>query len=81
MRTRLRWGLLGTARINRAVIPVLQASARNSLEAVASRTADRAGEYAREWNIPRALAGYETLLSDGDIDAVYISLPNNLHAD
>jgi predicted dehydrogenase len=79
--TRLRWGLLGTARINRAVIPVLQASSRNSLEAVASRTADRADEYAREWNIPRALAGYETLLSDGDIDAVYISLPNNLHAD
>jgi D-xylose 1-dehydrogenase (NADP+, D-xylono-1,5-lactone-forming) len=79
--TRLRWGLLGTARINRAVIPVLQTSSRNSLEAVASRTADRAHAYAREWNIPRALARYEALLSDGDIDAVYISLPNSLHAD
>jgi predicted dehydrogenase len=77
----MRWGLLGTARINRAIVPVLQASSRNTLEAVASRAADRARVYAAEWRIPRALAPYEALLSDPGIDAVYISLPNTLHAD
>jgi D-xylose 1-dehydrogenase (NADP+, D-xylono-1,5-lactone-forming) len=77
----MRWGLLGTARINRMVIPPLRASARNRLEAVASRTPRRADEYAREWGIPRALGSYEALLADPAIDAVYISLPNALHAE
>ncbi len=76
----LRWGLLGTARINRALIPPLRASARNELVAVASRSHERAEAYAREWGIRRALGSYEALLADPDIDVVYISLPNALHA-
>jgi predicted dehydrogenase len=77
----LRWGLLGTARINRMVIPPLRASLRNRLDAVASRTPRRADEYAREWGIARALGSYEALLADPAIDAVYVSLPNALHAE
>jgi predicted dehydrogenase len=77
----LHWGLLGTARINRALIPPLRASARNELVAVASRTLERAEVYAREWGIPRALGSYEALLADPDVDVVYISLPNGLHAE
>ena len=76
---RLRWGLLGTARINRAVIPVIRESSRSTLDAVASRTIDRAREYAAEWGIPRAMGSYESLLEDPAIDAVYISVPNSLH--
>ena len=79
--TRLRWGLLGTARINRALIPVLQAAPRHSLETVASRAIDRAQAYAAEWNIPRATGSYEALLADSTVDAIYISLPNSLHAE
>jgi len=79
--TRLRWGLLGTARINRSVIPVLQSTPRNALVVVASRASDRAREYAAQWNIPRSVAPYEALLADPDVDAVYVSLPNSLHAD
>lgn len=78
---RLRWGVLGTARINRAVIPAIRESSRSTLEAVASRTIDRAREYAAEWNIPLAIGSYEALLADPRIDAVYISLPNSLHAE
>ena len=77
----LRWGLLSTARINRAVIPVLQHSNRNQLLAVASRSQDLARDYAKEWNIPRAHGSYQALLDDEDIDVVYISLPNSLHAE
>jgi predicted dehydrogenase len=79
--TQLRWGLLGTARINRALIPVLRSSPRHALAAVASRTLDRAREYAAEWQIPRALGSYESLIADPEIDAIYISIPNSLHAD
>jgi D-xylose 1-dehydrogenase (NADP+, D-xylono-1,5-lactone-forming) len=77
----LRWGLLGTARINRMVIPPLRASVRNRLDAVASRIPRRAVEYAREWGIPRAVGSYEALLADPQIDVVYIALPNALHAE
>jgi D-xylose 1-dehydrogenase (NADP+, D-xylono-1,5-lactone-forming) len=76
----LRWGILGTARINRALIPPLQVSARNRIEAVASRHAETAAAYAREWNIPRALGSYDALLADPGIDVVYNPLPNGLHA-
>ena len=78
---RLRWGLLGTARINRMVVPVLQTAPRHALTTVASRTLARAQEYAAQWGIPRAVAPYEALVSDPGIDVVYISLPNSLHVE
>jgi predicted dehydrogenase len=77
----LNWGLLSTARINRAVIPPLRASKRNRLIGVASRSQETANAYAREWGIPRAHGSYAALLEDSGIDVVYISLPNHLHAE
>src|SRR5512136_2114747 len=77
----LKWGLLSTAAINRAVIAPLRVSARNQLVAVASREQGRAEAYAAEWGIPRALGSYEALLNDPEIDVVYISLPNSMHAE
>ena len=77
----LSWGLLGTARINRSLIPPLRLSPRNNLKAVASRDLARAQAYADSWNIPEAHGSYESLLADDSIDAVYIPLPNRLHAE
>jgi len=70
--TTLRWGLLSTAHINRALIPALRASARNELVAVASRGIERAEAYARKWNIPRAFGSYEEMLADPQVDVVYV---------
>ena len=77
----LQWGLLSTARINQALIPPLRASKRNQLAAVASRTQQSADKYAREQKIPRAHGSYEALLADPEIDVIYNSLPNHLHAE
>ncbi|HEY6075077.1 MAG TPA: Gfo/Idh/MocA family oxidoreductase [Anaerolineales bacterium] len=77
----LNWGLLSTARINRAIIPPVRASKRSRLLAVGSRTRESAGEYAERWNIPRAHGSYEALLDDPEIDVIYNSLPNHLHAE
>jgi xylose dehydrogenase (NAD/NADP) len=77
----LNWGLLSTAHINRALITPLRASKRNHLLAVASRTQESADRYAREWKIPRAHGSYEALLADPEIDVIYNSLPNHLHAE
>jgi xylose dehydrogenase (NAD/NADP) len=77
----LRWGFLGTAHINQALIPPLRASKRNQLVAVASRTQKSAEAYARKWKVPRAYASYEAMLADQEIDVIYNSLPNSLHAE
>jgi xylose dehydrogenase (NAD/NADP) len=77
----LRWGILGTARINRMLIPPLRASPGNRLLAVASRDRARAEAYAKEWQIERTHGSYEALLADPEIDVVYIPLPNHLHAE
>jgi len=75
----LRWGILGTARINRRLIPAIRAARRSDLMAVASRNRERAEAHALEWDIPRAIEGYQRLLADPAIDAVYIPLPNSEH--
>ena len=77
----LNWGLLSTAHINRALITPLRTSKRNHLLAVASRTQESVDRYAREWKIPRAHGSYEALLADPEIDVIYNSLPNHLHAE
>lgn len=81
MEQKLNWGLLSTAKINRALIKPLNASKRTRLLAVASRSQSSADEYARKWNIPRAHGSYEALLNDPEIDVIYNSLPNHLHAE
>src|SRR5687768_10450891 len=75
----LRWGILGTARINRRLVPAFRTSKRGQLAAVASRDLARATAHAREYGIPRAVEGYRALLDDPSIDAVYIPLPNTEH--
>lgn len=81
MSNKIRWGLLSTARINRALIPPIRQSERSELIAVASRTLDKAQAYAKEWDIPTAHGSYEALLADPNVDAVYISLPNSMHCE
>lgn len=78
---KVRWGLLSTANINHKVIPAIRASKQGELTAVASRDLRRAKNYAREWDIPQAYGNYQEMLDSNAIDAVYISLPNHLHAE
>ena len=76
----LRLGLLSTARINDRIVAGAAATGGTvRVVAVASRDGARAQAYAGTHGIPRAHAGYEALLADDEVDAVYVSLPNGLH--
>ena len=76
----LRWGILGAAWIaDRAVIPALQAAAGCELVAIASRDQERAGAIARRHEVGRVHRGYQQLLEDPEVDAVYLPLANSLH--
>jgi predicted dehydrogenase len=77
----VRWGIIGTANIARAVfLPGLR-QAGGDAAAVAGREAGRAGQFARDNGIGRGVTGYQALIEDPDIDALYIPLPNALHAE
>lgn len=78
---RLRWGLLSTARINDRLIDAVGRSDRSEIVAVASRDADRAAAYAASHRIAASYGSYEELAEDPEIDAVYLSVPNHLHAE
>jgi predicted dehydrogenase len=84
-KTKLRWGILGAARINERLMPAIVGASNAELVAIASRRADAAAQtlekYAPEQQNVRIYNDREALLSDPNIDAVYIPLANYEHAE
>lgn len=76
----LRIGIMGTARIARSFAQGVAPSQRVRIAAVASRNPAKAQEFAGALGIAKCLGSYEALLADTGIDAIYIPLPNGLHA-
>ena len=80
MSTRIRWGVLGAAKIAvTKVIPAMQLGEFSEVVAIASRDGAKARETADKLGIARSYGSYEELLADPDVDAVYNPLPNDLH--
>jgi xylose dehydrogenase (NAD/NADP) len=79
MKPALRVGLLSTARINAKLAAGARTTPRVTVVAIASRELARAEAQARQLGVGRALGSYDALLADAAVDAVYVSLPNELH--
>jgi len=78
---RLRIGVLGAARIApRAIVKPARTVPGTSVDAIAARDPRRARAFAARHGIDRVHDDYATLLADPELDAVYIPLPNHLHA-
>lgn len=78
----LRWGILGAGHIAQKFATGLgtikdQAAA----QAIGSRSLEKARAFAQEYGLARAYGSYEEVLSDREVDIVYIALPNHLHAE
>ena len=78
---KVRWGILGVAKINERLLPAFAKAANAELRAIASRSLDKAKAAAKAGNLPTAYGSYEALLDDDSIDAVYIPLPNSMHGE
>ncbi len=77
---KISWGVLSTARIGlNKVIPAMQKGKFTVVNAIASRDLTKAKTEAGRLGIIKAYGSYEELLSDSEIEAVYIPLPNHLH--
>jgi predicted dehydrogenase len=82
METRLRLGVLGCAKIAiDKVIPAMQRSSLCEVVAIGSRDAARASAVAADLGIARGYGSYDEVLDDPAVEAVYIPLPNHLHAE
>jgi len=77
--SKLKIGVLGCANIaKRSVVPAIKSIAEYDLVAIASRTQEKAAEFAVEFNC-EAVEGYQNLLDRNDIDVIYMPLPTGLH--
>ena len=73
---------MGTATIAaNALIPAIRQTKSGVVHAVASRNLEKARSFAETHDIPNAFGSYEELLSDPEVDAVYIPLPVSMHAE
>ena len=78
---KIRWGVLGYARIARVeIIPAILRAENSEFHALASRDGQKlVAARAQFPGVAKTFHGYEGLLRDPDVDAVYVPLPNALH--
>jgi len=80
MTRRVRWGVLGAAKIAvNQVIPAMQQGEWSEVVAISSRDLEKAQRVAGVLGIPKAYGSYEELLADPNVEAIYNPLPNHLH--
>jgi xylose dehydrogenase (NAD/NADP) len=84
-RTKLRWGILGAARVNERLMPAIVEASNSELVAIASRRAGAAAEtlakYAPQQRGVRTYDALDALLDDAEVEAVYLPLANREHAE
>src|SRR6516162_7400351 len=77
---KVRWGILGVARIaTQKVIPAMQGGELSEVVGIASRDCAKAEQAASALGIKKAYGSYAEMLADAEIEAVYNPLPNHLH--
>jgi len=75
----LRWGILGTGNIARQFAAGVGTSRSGKLAAVGSRNASAADSFAQTFNVPQSFGSYNDVLKSGDVEIVYVALPNSMH--
>lgn len=77
----LRVGIVGTGWIAEKAAITLRGLKECEAYAVGSRTKEKAEEFAKTWDIPKAYGSYSELIADPDVDLLYIGTPHSHHFD
>jgi predicted dehydrogenase len=75
----LRWGLLGPGFITDATAAAIDASDGSMIRTIAGRNPEGVAAFQKKYDIPIASVGFDEVIADPEIDAVYIGLPNHVH--
>lgn len=77
----IHWGILGCGKIARKFADDLQKINNARIQAVASRSLDKAKDFALQYNTENYYDNYSELAKDSSIDVVYIATPHVFHKD
>ena len=77
----MKLGILGSGKIVKEVLPVLNQIENIEVVAIAARNEEKLEKLAEEFDIEKYYIGIDDLLASPEIDTVYIALPNHLHFD
>lgn len=75
----LHWGILGAARIARKAVAAAIQAGGGTIEAIGASSRERAESFAQDFKIPNAYEGYQAVLDNSEVEAVYLPLANGLH--
>ena len=78
---KIKWGIIGCGRIAHKFASDLALIEDATLTAVASRSYEKADEFAQKHKAKKAYGSYDELFLDPDVDIVYIATPHHLHAE
>lgn len=81
MAKKIRWGIIGTGKIAHHFARGLGVLEDAELVAVASRAEESAEKFAAEFDVPHRHVGAEAIVSDRDVDIVYVATPHPMHKD
>jgi predicted dehydrogenase len=79
MQKKIKWGIMGPGRIAHKFAESVKCIEDAEITAVASRSIERALEFAKEYGISRAYGSYIDMASDPDIDIIYVATPHPAH--
>lgn len=77
----LRWGILGAGGIAGTFADALATTDQATPLAIGSRSLEKAQAFSKRHKVVRAYGSYAEVLADPEVDAVYIALPNHMHAE
>ncbi|MHB9130231.1 MAG: Gfo/Idh/MocA family protein [Armatimonadota bacterium] len=75
----IRWGILGLGGIAGSFADGVRVLEDAEVRACGSRSAEKSAAFGERWGIPNRHAGYEALVSDPEVDAVYVATPHPMH--
>jgi predicted dehydrogenase len=75
----VRWGILGSGWIAERFIESVRAHTKQDIVAIASRSKDRAEEFASRMGLKQAYGDYEEFVAAEELDVIYVATPHNLH--
>ncbi|MCF8379696.1 MAG: Gfo/Idh/MocA family oxidoreductase [Bacteroidales bacterium] len=79
MKSNYSWGILGPGKIAHKFAQGLSVTKKGKLSGVASRSEERAKQFAEKYGAAKFYGSYEDLIEDEEIDIIYISTPHHLH--
>lgn len=75
----MKLGILGSGKIVKEVLPVLEEIDEIEVVAISARNEDKLKRLTKEYDIPKYYLGIDELLADSKVEVVYVGLPNDLH--